>query len=190
MVQLQGDDGMRIHQHFSVVGFCNTYVIGDDETKDALLIDPGHADIELIRLFEQHEYTIKAVLLTHRHSGHTEGLALLKKLYELTTYAYEDPHHPIIPNEILTIGPFEIFPYLVGGHSRDSVVYKIRDALFMGDALRPAGLGTTPTHRLAEHLRDELNRIFSSLDPQTLIFPGHGPPSTIQSELLFNQRLR
>ena len=181
---------MRIHQHFSVVGFCNTYVIGDDETKDALLIDPGHADIELIRLFEQHEYTIKAVLLTHRHSGHTEGLALLKKLYELTTYAYEDPHHPIIPNEILTIGPFEIFPYLVGGHSRDSVVYKIRDALFMGDALRPAGLGTTPTHRLAEHLRDELNRIFSSLDPQTLIFPGHGPPSTIQSELLFNQRLR
>ncbi|HPX28884.1 MAG TPA: MBL fold metallo-hydrolase [Sphaerochaeta sp.] len=181
---------MRIHQHFSVVGFCNTYVIGDDETKDALLIDPGHADIELIRLFEQHEYTIKAVLLTHRHSGHTEGLALLKKLYELTTYAYEDPHHPIIPNEILTIGPFEIFPYLVGGHSRDSVVYKIRDALFMGDALRAAGLGTTPTHRLAEHLRDELNRIFSSLDPQTLIFPGHGPPSTIQSELLFNQRLR
>lgn len=181
---------MRIHQHFSVVGFCNTYVIGDDETKEALLIDPGHADIELIRLFEQHEYTIKAVLLTHRHSGHTEGLALLKKLYELTTYAYEDPHHPIIPNEILTIGPFEIFPYLVGGHSRDSVVYKIRDALFMGDALRPAGLGTTPTHRLAEHLRDELNRIFSSLDPQTLIFPGHGPPSTIQSELLFNQRLR
>jgi glyoxylase-like metal-dependent hydrolase (beta-lactamase superfamily II) len=181
---------MRIHQHFSVVGFCNTYVIGDDETKDALLIDPGHADIELIRLFEQHEYTIKAVLLTHRHSGHTAGLALLKKLYQLTTYAYEDPVHPIIPDEILTIGPFEIFPYLVGGHSRDSVVYKIRDALFMGDALRAAGLGTTNTHRLAEHLKDALNRIFSSLDPQTLIFPGHGPPSTIQSELLFNQRLR
>lgn len=181
---------MRIHQHFSVVGFCNTYVIGDNATKDALLIDPGHADIELIRLLEQHGYTIKAVLLTHRHSGHTEGLGLLKKLYDFTTYAYEDARHPIIPNEILTIGPFEIFSYLVGGHSRDSVVYKIKDALFVGDALRAAALGKTHTHRLAEHLKDELNRIFSSLDPQTLIFPGHGPPSTIQSELLFNQSLR
>ncbi|NLZ77811.1 MAG: MBL fold metallo-hydrolase [Spirochaetales bacterium] len=181
---------MRIHQHFSVVGFCNTYVVGDTTSKKALLIDPGHADIELIRLLQQHEYTIEAVLLTHRHAGHADGLALLQKIYEFPVYAYEDPSHPVRPGKPLLIGPFTIIPFPVGGHSRDSVVYRIEDALFTGDALSAAAIGRTPSHRLSEHLADGLNRILSSLDPQTLVFPGHGPPSTIRSELLFNQSLR
>lgn len=186
---------MRIHQHFSVVGFCNTYIVGDPTTNKAILIDPGHADYELIRLLEHFGYTLEAVLLTHRHSGHTEGLALLKKLYDFAIYAYniqgeEDSYTSFTASEPLQIGPFQVIPHLIGGHSQDSVIYQIGEALFCGDTLGVATLGTTHTNRLREKLKERIIVLIGSLNAQTLLFPGHGSPSTIQSELLFNQSLR
>lgn len=185
---------MRIHQHFSVIGFCNTYIIGNPETKEALIIDPGHADYELIRLIEQFEYTIKAVFLTHRHSGHTEGLSLLSKLYRFDTYAYvindltPNPK-PIIPNKKIRCASFDVLPVLIGGHSSDSIVFLIEDALFSGDTLHASHVGKTYTNRLKQELITNLTALLSHRNPETLIFPGHGPPSTVQSEFLFNPSL-
>ena len=61
----------------------NTYILVDEDTKDAMIIDPaGNADL-LIQYLEDNELTLDGVMLTHGHHDHIGGLAGLREKYEL-----------------------------------------------------------------------------------------------------------
>ena len=92
---------MRIYQHFSTVGFCNTYIIGNEDGSDAILIDPGQVDNDLITMIESHKFNLKTVLLTHRHESHSKGVKTLLKIYQPTIFAFASSVYdfPVIPLE-------------------------------------------------------------------------------------------
>ena len=185
---------MRIYQHFSVIGFCNTYLVGQDGGGDALIIDPGHVDIELINLIESNGFSLKSILLTHRHASHTEGVKTLLKIYNPTIYAsavsvYEYPVTVVRDEEILNTCGFPIEVIHVPGHSLDSMVYKIDHALFSGDTLQCGRIGSTPGYREKAVLIKSIHQRLMTLDENILLFPGHGTPSKLRIERMFNNDL-
>lgn len=185
---------MKIFQHFSVVGFCNTYLIGPDNGGSAILIDPGHVDVELIEMIEEHHYTIDHVLITHRHDAHVKGLGTLLKVYQPEVYAaaasiYDYEVTEISDNQTLRLSEFEVDAIHVPGHSLDSMVFRIQRALFTGDVLMSGRIGSTPGIMERELLRKAIRKRILSLDENLLLFPGHGTPSTLKIEKMFNPEL-
>ena len=78
---------MKLYFHFAVFGFSNTYLIGNEDGGDAILVDPGVMDIELLRLIESNNFHIKHILITHSHTAHISGLETLKKIYDFQIYS-------------------------------------------------------------------------------------------------------
>ncbi|MCH3916344.1 MAG: MBL fold metallo-hydrolase [Spirochaetia bacterium] len=185
---------MKIYQHFSVVGFCNTYIIGGPEGGQAILIDPGHVDNELIAIIERNHYTLGTILLTHRHKAHTQGVGTLLKIYSPKIYAYAEkvydfPVTRIHGDETIDCGGIKVETIHVPGHSVDSLVFKISHALFTGDTLNAGRTSSTPGYMERSILADQIEKKLMCLDGNFLLFPGHGAPSTINNERLFNPDL-
>ncbi|HBG36841.1 MAG TPA: hypothetical protein DDW88_07250, partial [Treponema sp.] len=134
---------------------------------------------------------LEAVLITHNHESHLKGLATLRKIYTPKIYAadYEvaDRETQILKDDgILRIGGLQVGYMSVPGHTPDSMVFKIGKVLFTGDALTASTLGST-TNTYAERmlLAAVHNKILSQHD-DTVIMPGHGPPSSVAAEKKFN----
>jgi glyoxylase-like metal-dependent hydrolase (beta-lactamase superfamily II) len=177
-----------------VVGFCNTYLVASKKHGEALLIDPGHVDLELINLIESNNYKLKHVLLTHRHLSHREGLGTLHKIYDISVHgssfsSYDFAYQAVEDRQILNLCDMEIEVIHVPGHSLDSMVYKIDHALFTGDTLMCGRIGSTPGYREQTLLINSINQRLMGLDENSLIFPGHGTATKIRIERMFNHDL-
>lgn len=186
---------MNIYQHFSAVGFCNTYLVANTATGEAILIDPGSVEIQLINLLESNGYTLKGVLLTHSHLAHTEGLGTLEKIYDYALYAssnatLETPFIPLVDREQFTVAGCTVEAIQIPGHSVDSLIYRIQGALFSGDVLGSGAIGSTGSLRARSELLQALAEKIFPLAGQTLLFPGHGSPSKLRIEQLFNPALK
>ncbi len=185
---------MKIFFHFSVIGFSNCYVIGQDHGKEAVVIDPGIMDIDLLKLVEENGYCIKYVLLTHRHTAHTGGLGTIMKIYDPDIYAnnmsiLDLPVHAVNDGDILDLSGITVEALHVPGHSSDSLVYKIGKSLFTGDVLMCGKIGTTSSELSRSLLLRSIDAKLLNLDESCQIFPGHGPPTTLKAEKLFNPDL-
>ncbi len=185
---------MKIFFHYSVVGFSNSYLIGGENGGDAVLVDPGIMDIELLNMVEENGYYIKYILLTHRHAAHTDGIRTIRKIYDAEVYANnmsvtDVSVHSVADGEHFTLGNLEITALQVPGHSTDSLVYRIGSCLFTGDALFCGRIGPTTSVLSRSLLMRSILEKLIGLDENCLIFPGHGPPSTLKAEKFFNPDL-
>jgi glyoxylase-like metal-dependent hydrolase (beta-lactamase superfamily II) len=86
----------------------------------------------------------------------------------------------------LVLGPFVIDVLSVPGHSSDSAVYCIEKFLFTGDALSAGLVGSTASSYGATVQMNALWNKILSLPGNYLVLPGHGPPSDLEAERLFN----
>lgn len=182
---------MKIFSHFAVIGFANTYLLGPDDGGDAILIDPGVMDIELLQLIEGNGFYIKNILVTTPHKAHVQGLQTILRIYEATIYSgsamvLDFPATQVHEGESLNLGGFQIDIFNVSGHSQDSIVYKIEDSLFTGDAIGAGRLGDSPNAYARAILKSTILEKIAPLPDNLLIFPGHGPPSTLEAERRFN----
>ncbi|MDR1866968.1 MAG: MBL fold metallo-hydrolase [Treponema sp.] len=169
---------------------CNGYLLGNTK-HDAVLIDPGHVDINMLNLIEENNYHLHAALITHDHKGHTNGLRCLTCIYDIAIYAANKNLggynvKMVREGEALTIGDFVFEIISVPGHSQDSVVYKIEQLLFTGDVLGAGFVGrTTSMYGSAIQMTAIRNKLFT-LPYNCMVFPGHGPPTSLEAERLFN----
>ncbi len=182
---------MKVYFNLSLEGFSNCYVVTNPEEKAAIIIDPGTITKEILLQIEREQLNLEAVLITHNHESHLKGLATLRKIYTPKIYAadYEvaDRETQILKDDgILRIGGLQVGYMSVPGHTPDSMVFKIGKVLFTGDALTASTLGST-TNTYAERmlLAAVHNKILSQHD-DTVIMPGHGPPSSVAAEKKFN----
>jgi len=185
---------MKIFSHVSMLAYSNTYLIGPEEGGDAILVDPGHIDMELIERIEQNRFTISDVLITHRHDAHHQGLGTLLKIYHPTVYAgsptlFDVPVKALNDNETLLLSQFSVKAIQVPGHTIDSFAFHIGNALFAGDILYAGRIGNTNGVLEKALLLKGIKHRLLTLDERTVIFPGHGTISTIKIEKLFNHDL-
>lgn len=182
---------IKIYFHLCLEGFSNCYIVGNEETKQALIIDPGAVTKEMILQLENNKFSLEAILITHNHKSHYKGLETLKKIYnpKVFTADYElagDDNSVIKGDGTIKICGMNVGYLSIPGHTSDSMVYKIGQTLFTGDALT-AGLEGSTNNAYAERiLKANIKTKILSQNNELVLMPGHGPPSTIKAEKEFN----
>lgn len=182
---------MKVYFHFSLDGFSNCYIVGNDATKEALIIDPGKMTPEMLNHIELNKYTLSGILITHNHTSHCRGLSTLMKIYSPKVYAadFEIAGTNTIAlkgDGVLKAAGFAVGYLSVPGHSSDSMTYKIGRILFTGDALTAGLVGTTNNSYAEKTLRSNVQTKLLSQQEDLIIMPGHGPPSTVAAEKKYN----
>ncbi len=185
---------MRLFPHFSFLDFSNSYLIGPDRGGNAILIDPGIFDAGLLSLIEDNDYYVRYVLVTHAHNSHTRGLKTLLKIYDAQVFAFnpfiqDSPAVQVKEGKRQLVGDFLFEVIETPGHSDDSLCFKLDQFLFTGDTLTAGSISKTPDST-DKALISTIKKKLLTLDDDTLIFPGHGPPSRIAVEREFNLYLQ
>jgi glyoxylase-like metal-dependent hydrolase (beta-lactamase superfamily II) len=187
---------MKLFFQYCSFGFSNSYILGDDDSsadsqKTAIIIDPGSMEKVTLDTIENNNFNLKAVLITHDHVGHIQGLRTLKRIYNADVYAVnpvvmQHKTNMVKDGDKLEIAPFLIEVISIPGHSSDSVVYKIGTMLFSGDVLTAGLVGSTASAYGAATQMNKLRTRLLSLPGDYFVLPGHGPPSTLEAERRFN----
>ena len=188
---------MKLYHHYCSSTFSNCYILGTDTSNseplhgEAVIIDPGSMNSSLLNLIEDNNYSLLGVLLTHDHSNHVRGLKTIMKIYDTIIYAInplvgEHRTNLVRDGDIINIGPFRTEIFSVPGHSPDSAVFKIDRFLFTGDVLSASFMGGTASSFSATTQVSALRKKIFSLPGDYSIFPGHGPPSSLEAERRFN----
>jgi glyoxylase-like metal-dependent hydrolase (beta-lactamase superfamily II) len=159
--------------------------------KQALLVDPGSMDEVIVKFIEKEGYCLKGILITHNHENHVSGLRSLMRIYNTEIYAgapsvLGNKTRVVKDGELLQIGAFNIEVISIPGHSSDSVVYKTEHFLFTGDVISAGIFGTTPSPYGAMREIAKIQNTIFQLHSNYIIFPGHGPPSSLEVERKFN----
>ena len=182
---------MKVHQ-LQVGNMQNfTYVLEDEETKDAVIIDPSW-DLDLvIETLEKNALKAKYVINTHHHFDHTIGNDVIVKHTKSKILQHESS---TLKNDIrlsdgkkIKFGNSELTVVHTPGHSKDSICLVGDGKIFSGDALFVGNCGRIDLPGgSAKELYHSLFDIICKLDDNLMLFPGHNygssPNSTIGKE--------
>lgn len=178
---------MEIFAHFAGVGVSNSFLISQEPSKEAIIVDPGRFDVPLLKLVEENDLYIKSILVTHDHNNHSAGLKTIMKIYNSKIYSvtnelYGYPCTHLKDGDILNLCGLQIEVISINGHSGESIIYKIGNAIFTGDVLSAGRIGTSSNEFSRQAMKEDLKNKIFNLSPCTVVFPGHGPPSTLKVE--------
>lgn len=182
---------MTVFFHYSLHGFANVYLVGNDTTMEAAIVDPAAFTLGLLNFIEDKGYVVKAVLITHNHPHHVDGLRTLLRIYDAAVYSSnatigDVPCRMVRDAEVFTVCGLEVQALSVPGHSADSMAYLFDKIVFTGDALHAGLIGKTMSQYGNKLLKEQLSKKVLSLSDDCLVLPGHGPPSSIGAEKLYN----
>lgn len=178
----------------------NCYILEDEDTKKAAVIDPG-GDAERIQAaLEQGGLSLEYILLTHGHYDHTTGVPGLHEAYpEAKIYIHQSDANGAGTNlfplasqvddlllydegDELTLGSLTIHVMHTPGHSPGCVVLRVQDVLFCGDTLFCGSMGRTdlPGGNYKQ-IMASLKRLYE-LEGDFHVCPGHDRISTLEQE--------
>src|SRR5262245_22330605 len=171
---------MFFRQLFDPDSSTYTYVIADDATHEAVVIDPVIEQVERdLKLIRDHGLKLKYTLETHVHADHITAAQALKKSTGAVTAVSADCNAQgyerlLKDGDVILFGHEEITVIATPGHTPGSVAYLWRDRVFTGDTLLIGGCGRTDFQNgSAESLWSSITEKLFALDDLTLVFPGH-----------------
>lgn len=195
----------------------NTYLLKDEISKEAVLIDVGGSFEAIKNELDKTGYSLKYILNTHGHFDHILGEIEIQQNYpEIPIYIHKDDSshftklqeeinswgfniriEPLRPtkfideNDILYLGNNKIQILHTPGHSKGSLSYFINDVVFTGDALFQRSIGRTDFYDGDyDTLINSIKTKLLQLPENTKVFPGHGPSTTIREEKKYNTYLK
>jgi sulfur dioxygenase len=177
-----------------------TYLIADDETKEAVIIDPVNEHIDdYVALVKQHGLNLNYALETHVHADHITASGKLKQRLGLKTgvseqCGAESADLQLNDGDVITFGKQAIHVVATPGHTAGSLSFIWQDKIFTGDALLINGCGRTDFQSGdASTLYQSITESIFSLPNETLVYPGHDYQgrrvSSVMQEKLINPRL-
>lgn len=185
---------MKVYFHLNVAGFSNCYIVANEKTNEAIIIDPGKVTDQIISTIEDKGLKLVAVLITHNHGSHVHGLQTLRKIYNPSIYAADwevagNDTTVLTGDGKLRIAKMNVHYMACPGHTADSVVYSIENVLFTGDVISAGEIGSTNSSYSDYILKSNIEQKIYSQQEDTILMPGHGPPSTLGAVKAFNQSL-
>jgi glyoxylase-like metal-dependent hydrolase (beta-lactamase superfamily II) len=166
------------------------YLIADDASKQAVVVDPSYSPGTIVDFAHQQGYTIQYIFSTHGHYDHTNGNAEIEKLTGTAPLLFGDTDPQtgikVAGGAIFPLGELRVTVIHTPGHTTDSICLYIGDAVFTGDTLFVGKIGGTDFGKQAKTEYYSLHQKLLTLPDETRVFPGHNygvaPESTIGHE--------
>jgi hydroxyacylglutathione hydrolase len=188
---------------------CNCSVIGDESTREAMVIDPGDDIEDVLGLIRKHNLQVKQIVITHAHIDHVGGAmklraatgapillnqndyALLKMLdVQASWLGMTDPGKVDIDQSVgqadtVKAGTLSADVIHTPGHTEGSIClyFPLEKKLIAGDTLFAGSIGRTdlPGGSFDKIIRSLQEKVLA-LPDETVVVPGHGPLTTIGDE--------
>lgn len=178
---------MRVIQIPLDVNYSNAFLAWDESTREAFLVDCGEFTPEIPALIRDNKLNLKFVLVTHTHYDHVDGITELKENFSVPIYAFSKNYDKkIAEGDTIAFANMEISVFATPGHIDDGVSYYVNKAVFVGDAIFAGAVGGTASRTDFETEVAHVKNSILSLPDDTVIYPGHGAPSLVGVERLYN----
>jgi glyoxylase-like metal-dependent hydrolase (beta-lactamase superfamily II) len=192
---------------------CNCTLLGDEISHEAIVVDPGYDVPKILALLAKHQLTVKQIVVTHAHIDHIASAQTLKQItgapilynkadlplvammhvqagwFGLEVPEVKPPNHSPADHEEIAVCGITGTVLYTPGHSEGSLCLYLpaEKLLLAGDTLFAGGVGRTDfpggnEGKLLASLREQL----APLPGETVVVPGHGPETTIATELASN----
>ena len=188
----------------------NCYLVVDETTRRAVLIDPGAEGERLLRAVAASGATLEAIWLTHAHIDHVGAIAAVRRVHDVPIYLhpadrplydrasvqaaqfglpFDEPPPPdrdLADGDVLHLADAEFRVLHTPGHAPGHCVFEGNGVLLGGDLLFAGSIGRTDLPLSdPQAMTESLGRV-AALEPSLIVRPGHGPRTTIGRELETN----
>ena len=194
-----------VDEHFDQ----NCYVLHRRDTDAALVFDPGLQHPRTLALLEKHKLRAERVLLTHGHPDHVNGVPAVRAAHgcsaaihpqdrPMLEFAARLPGVPadlppviadvdLQPGEVIHWQGLDVAVMHTPGHTGGSCCFLVGRDLVAGDTLFQRSVGRTDLPGGSwETLMFSIENTLYALPPDTVVYPGHGPRTTIRDEMQYN----
>lgn len=193
----------------------NCYIVSDENTKEAFIIDPGAEPERIIDKVKEIGVSVKAILLTHGHFDHISAVNELKREFGVDVYIGQEDADLMADMElnvsymfgmpyaaradkilrdgdVLEIAGFSIKVLFTPGHTKGGICFYLEkeNVAFSGDTIFQQSVGRTdfPTGS-ARVLSESIKNKLFILPEDLQLFPGHGDSTTVGYEKKYNMFL-
>lgn len=177
-----------IFGHFLLdVNESNAFVVGCEETRDALLVDAAAYSSRIQRFLDKHRLTLTKVFITHDHYDHSGAVGEIMSKCSVTVYsgsgvAGGHSAQRVKEGDVIKVGRTEGRVICMPGHTCESIGLVLPGMVFTGDALFAGSVGGTfSANNQAAEIEAVREKVFT-LPDDYLIHTGHGPSSTVGIE--------
>jgi hydroxyacylglutathione hydrolase len=188
---------------------CNCSIIGDENTREAMVIDPGDDIEDVLAILTKHNLRVKQIVITHAHIDHVGGAMKLRAATGASILLNQNDYallkmldvqaawvgmavpgevkidHSISSGDSVSAGSLQASVLHTPGHTEGSVClyFPAENKLIAGDTLFAGSIGRTdlPGGSMQKILKS-LHETVLALPDETVVVPGHGPLTTIGEE--------
>ncbi len=187
--------------------FKNGYLVGSPDSGEVVYIDPGDEVDEILELVSSRQVQLVAILLTHAHMDHISGIGRVREKHDAPIYLHPEDHRlyeslptqaaffgleagrlPLVDqslsdHEILELAGVEFRVHFSPGHSPGHVCFEAGQHIFCGDVVFQGSIGRTDLPGGSyEVLLQSIQERVLPLGDERILYPGHGPQTTIGQE--------
>jgi hydroxyacylglutathione hydrolase len=188
----------------------NSYLVVDEPTGKAVLIDPGDQGDRIVRMVKQAGVDLQAVWLTHAHLDHIGAVSAVRREWNVPVLLHQDdlviyrrgsqaaaayglpfeqpadPDGILEPGQVLELGNSRFEVHHTPGHAPGHVVFLGERVMLGGDLLFAGSIGRVDLPLSNPAAMETSLAHVAAFDPETAVYPGHGPATTIGEELASN----
>jgi len=208
-----------IIETFPVGSFqCNCTILGDEQTREAIIIDPGDDGPIILERLAKNGLTPRQIVCTHTHLDHVGAIAELQQrfpmpasIHKADLFLYENIHLQaqlmglptpkrgvvedfVADGDSVTCHGVQLGVIHTPGHTPGSICFELasdRPILFAGDTLFAQSIGRTDLWGGSySDIIQSIQKRLMTLDDDTLVIAGHGESTTIGQERLYNPFLQ
>jgi hydroxyacylglutathione hydrolase len=189
----------------------NCYLVVDEATRRAVLVDPGDEAGRIVRMVRDSGAELEAIWLTHAHIDHIGAVAGVKRVWDVPVYLHpadallyaagerqaafygvsfdqpDPPDRELADGDRVRVGSLEFDVSHTPGHSPGLVVFHGNGVVLAGDLLFAGSIGRTDLPLSSpSDMEASLARVMRDLADSVIVYPGHGPVTSIGRERASN----